>query len=387
MRVLPSLLIVAAVACAAPEPASESAATPGPAPVSLTQRAEALPDGREVEVFELVSPSGLRVELLEVGAAISRIQAPDRDGTLADVVLGYESAARYLENPPYLGCVVGRVANRIAGASFELDGKTYELAANDGPNHLHGGPGGFCRLVWQGAPVESPDGAAVRFSYTSPDGEEGYPGNFEASVTYTLDREGGLRLDYAATTDAPTPVNLTNHSYFNLAGASSGVSILDQVLTIPAETYTPVDSTLIPTGEFRPVEGTAFDFRSATRIGDRIRGGSDEQLRFGRGYDHNWVVSQEPVEGLQTLARMEDPGSGRMMEVLSNQPGVQFYSGNFLDGTVTGKGGTIYRMGDALCLEPQIFPDTPNKPGFGSARLDPGEGYLNRMVFRFTVSD
>lgn len=346
-----------------------------------------LPDGRAVEAVVLTNGNGMEVRILAYGALLQELKAPGKGGP-ADVVLGYDGMEGYLKAPNYFGASVGRYANRIAKGRFAIDGKDYQLAANDGPNALHGGVQGFDKRLWTIADVRSGgDSASVTFTYVSPAGEEGYPGTLSVGATYTLTESNELAIDYQAATDAPTIVNLTNHSYFNLAGASSGVSILDQVLTIPADSYTPVDSTLIPTGEFRPVAGTPFDFRSATRIGDRIRDGGDEQMRFGRGYDHNWVVSRAPVEGLQLLARMEDPGSGRVMEIHSNQPGVQFYTGNFLDGTVTGKGGTIYRMGDALCLEPQIFPNTPNQPEFGSARLDPGQSYHNRMVFSFSVKD
>ncbi|HSG33551.1 MAG TPA: aldose epimerase family protein [Sphingomonadaceae bacterium] len=344
-----------------------------------------LPDGREVEAVVLSNDSGMSVRIIAYGALIQALNVPGRDGS-EDIVLGYDGIEGYLEAPNYFGVSVGRYANRIGGARFTLDGTTYQLAANDGPNALHGGIQGFDKRLWDIAGVSSAaNEASVTFLLVSPDGEEGYPGTLSVSATYTLTEANELAIDYRAVTDAPTVVNLTNHAYFNLAGASSGVSILDQVLTIPADHYTPVDDVLIPTGEFRAVEDTAFDFRTPTVIGDRIRDGSDEQMRFGRGYDHNWVVSRAPVEAAQLLARMEDPASGRVMEIFSNQPGIQFYSGNFLDGTVTGKGGTIYRMGDALCLEPQVFPDTPNKPEFGSARLDPGESYHNRILYRFSV--
>ena len=345
-----------------------------------------LPDGRTVEAVVLANDNGMRVRILAYGALLQELTVPGRDGP-ADVVLGYDGIEGYLEAPNYFGVTVGRYANRIGNARFTLDGTEYQLAQNDGPNSLHGGVQGFDKRLWTIADVRSDaEGASVTLTYVSPDGEEGYPGTLSVTATYTLSETDELTVDYHATTDKPTIVNLTNHAYFNLAGAGSSVSVLDSVLTIPADSYTPVDETLIPTGEFTPVEGTAFDFRMPTRIGDRIRDGGDEQLRFGRGYDHNWVVSPAPVEGTQLLARLEDPGSGRVMDVLSNQPGVQFYSGNFLDATVTGKSGAIYRQGDALCLEPQIFPDTPNKPEFGSARLDPGQTYANRIVYRFSTT-
>lgn len=344
-----------------------------------------LPDGREVQAVVLATDAGMKVRVLAYGAILQELTVPAEGGPV-DVVLGYDGIDGYLAAPNYFGASVGRYANRVANGRFALDGTEFQLARNDGPNALHGGEQGFDKRLWTISSLDADaEAASVTMTYTSLDGEEGYPGTLSVSVTYTLTESNELQVEYRATTDKPTIVNLTNHSYFNLAGASSGVSILDAVLTIPADTYTPVDSTLIPTGEFAPVEATPFDFRSPRRIGDGIRDGRDEQMRFGRGYDHNWVVTRVPVEGVQLLARLEDPGSGRVMEVLSNQPGVQFYAGNFLDGTVTGKQGTIYRMGDALCLEPQIFPDTPNKPAFGSARLDPGESYENRIVYRFSI--
>jgi len=345
-----------------------------------------LADGTKVEAIVLTNGHGMRVRILTWGALVQELTVPGRDGP-ADVVLGYDGMEGYLKASNYFGASVGRYANRIGGGRFTLAGKPYQLSVNDGPNALHGGVHGFDKHLWAIGEVKANgDGASVTLTYVSPDGEEGYPGTMSASATYRLTETNELSIEYRATTDAPTIVNLTNHSYFNLAGASAGVSVLDQVLTIPADSYTPVDGTLIPTGEFRPVEGTAFDFRSPTRIGDRIRDGRDEQLRVGRGYDHNWVVSRAPVRDLQLLARMEDPGSGRVLEILSNQPGIQFYSGNFLDGTVTGKSGAIYRMGDGLCLEPQVFPDTPNRPDFGSALLQPGEVYENRILYRFSLS-
>ena len=369
-------------------PAAALALAAQPALAAETHRETfgTLPDGQTVEAIVLTNGNGMRVRILAYGALVQELTVPGRDGP-ADVVLGYDGMEGYLEASNYFGASVGRYANRIGAGRFSLGNRTYQLAANDGPNALHGGVQGFDKHLWTIADTATDaDGASVTLTYLSPDGEEGYPGALSVSATYRLTETNELSIEYRATTDAPTIVNLTNHSYFNLAGASAGVSILDQVLTIPADAYTPVDATLIPTGEFRPVAGTAFDFRSPIRIGDRIRDGGDEQLRVGRGYDHNWVVSRRPVEGLQLLARMEDPASRRVMEIYSNQPGIQFYSGNFLDGTVTGKGGTIYRMGDGLCLEPQIFPDTPNKPDFGTAELRPGEVYENRIVYRFSVA-
>lgn len=342
-------------------------------------------DGRKVEAVVLTNGHGMRVRILAYGALIQELNAPGKEGP-ADVVLGYPGMEGYLKAPNYFGATVGRYANRIGAGRFTLNGKSYQLSTNDGANTLHGGTQGFDKHLWTIADVSAgADAASVTLTYLSADGEEGYPGALSVSATYRLNEANELSIDYQAVAGAPTIVNITNHSYFNLAGAAAGVSILDQRLTIPADSYTPVDATLIPTGEFRPVAGTAFDFRSPVRIGERIRDGKDEQLRVGRGYDHNWVVSRAPIEGMQLLARMEDPGSRRVLEIFSNQPGIQFYSGNFLDGTVTGKDGTIYRMGDGVCLEPQIFPDTPNKPAFGSAELKPGGVYQNRIVYRFSV--
>src|SRR5690606_3359004 len=288
-------------------------------------------------------------------------------------------AQQYLDQPQYFGATVGRYANRIAKGRFTLDGRTYALPLNDGPNHLHGGPQGLDKVVWTLAEAESGSPARAVFTYVSPDGDQGYPGRLELTAIYELSDDGELGIEYRATTDAPTIVNVTNHSYFNLAGATGDESVMGHRLTLFADRYTPVDATLIPTGEMRPVAGTPFDFREPKPIGRDVNAGEDEQVRFGRGYDHNFIVNGEPGE-LRPAARLEDPGTGRIMELLVTAPGVQFYSGNFIDGTTVGKGGRIYRQGDGLCLEPQVFPDSPNHPEFPSARLDPGETYVNRMV-------
>jgi aldose 1-epimerase len=344
-----------------------------------------LADGTPVEAVTLSNGHGMKARVLAWGSILQELVVPGKSGS-ADIVLGYDGMEGYLKAPNYFGASVGRYANRIAKGRFTLDGKTYQLAVNDGPNALHGGLEGFDKQLWTIAKVASGKNAAsVTLTYTSADGEEGYPGTMQVSATFTLTESNELHVTYRATSDKPTIVNLTNHSYFNLAGQASGISATEAVVTIPAQSYTPVDATLIPTGAFTPVAGTPFDFRTPRRVADRLRDGRDEQIRIARGYDQNWVVSRAPVAGLQTVAKAEDPGSGRAMEILSNQPGVQFYTGNFLDGTVTGKGGTIYRQGDGICFEPQVFPDTPNKPEFGSARLDPGETYENRIVYRFSV--
>lgn len=345
----------------------------------------ALSDGRKVEAVELSNANGMSARIVTLGAAIQALSVRDAQGKSADVVLGYGTAAEYLAKPQYFGVTVGRYANRIAKGKFTLDGKSYTLAVNDGPNHLHGGKQGFDKVLWTIDSVKSGSPASVVMSYTSPDGEEGYPGTLKVTATYSLTDKNELAIDYKATTDKPTIVNITNHAYFNLAGEASNEGILDHRLMLAADAFTPVDSTLIPTGERTPVAGTPFDFRKATPIGLRVRDGKNEQLRFGRGYDHNFVLNGA-AGTMRLAARLEDPKSGRVMELLTTAPGVQFYSGNFLDGTSVGKSGHIYRQGDALCLEPQVFPDAPNQKSFPSARLDPGQTYANSMILRFSTA-
>ena len=361
-------------------------AIPAPVLAGTATRAGfgALPDGRPVEAVTLDNGHGLRARIISYGAILQSLTVPDRAGHSADVVLGYADAATYLTHPNYFGATVGRYANRIAGGRFTLDGRTYRLPLNNGPNSLHGGTLGFDKRMWRIVSVHGGAEPAVTLAYESADGEEGYPGALSVTATYTL-AANALRVDYRATTTRPTIVNITNHSFFNLAGEASGRAILDERLTIPAQMLTPVNAALIPTGEFRPVAGTPFDFRTPMTIGARIRDGRDEQIRFGQGYDHNYVVTRAPTRDVHLVARVEDPGSGRILEILSNQPGVQFYAGNFLDGTAVGKSGHSYRQSDGLALEPQLFPDTPNQPAFGSARLDPGQTYENRIVYRFSV--
>ena len=342
-----------------------------------------LQDGSRVEAAELSNSAGMSVRIIALGAAIQSIIVPDRNGVREDVVLGYDSPREYVAKRQYFGATVGRYANRIAHGKFTLDGHEYQLETNDGPNHLHGGLHGLDTVLWKFDQRTTPPGHVV-LSYESPDGAGGYPGTLTIKAAYTLNGRNELGVEYRARTDRPTIVNITNHAFFNLAGKGD---VLQHRLKLSADSYTPVDATLIPTGERRSVVGTPFDFRSARAIGDLIRDGSDQQLRIGRGYDHNFVLSGEPSPlGMRVAAWLEDPASGRVLEVLTSAPGVQFYSGNFLDGTIVGKGGRIYRQGDALCLEPQLFPDTPNHPDFPSARLDPDHEYMNRMVFRFSVS-
>lgn len=345
-----------------------------------------MPDGRLVEAITLTNNSGMTVRIIALGATIQSVLVPDRDGQVADVALGYPTLDGYLAKPEYFGATVGRVANRIAAGRFELDGKVYQVPVNNGPNSLHGGLAGFDKVLWEVVAVDSGDTPSVTLRYVSPDGDQGYPGELTTTATYALNDENELSVDYRATTDAPTVVNISNHSYWNLAGEGAPAGAMGNRLTIPAEEYSPTDATAIPTGEFRRVEGTVFDFRAATPVGERVRDASDEQILFGRGYDHNWVISRERSAEPRLIARLEDPVSGRTMELISDQPGLQFYSGNFFDGTVVGKSGRLYRMGDAIVLEPQMFPDTPNRPAFGSVRLDPGQTYRNHMVFRFSTT-
>jgi aldose 1-epimerase len=344
----------------------------------------ALSDGTAIESVELTNAAGIAVRIMTLGATVQSLKVPDRDGTSADIVLGYNEAQQYLDRPQYFGATVGRFANRIAKGQFDLDGHTYRLATNDHGQSLHGGQRGFDKVVWSVDSLHGGPTAGVTLSYTSPDGEEGYPGNLHVEATYTLDDHNQFGVRYRATTDAPTIVNISNHSYFNLSGEAAGRSVMDDLLQINAAKYTPVDEHLIPTGELRSVAGTPFDFRTPTTVGARIRDGHDAQILFGHGYDHNFVLSGPPGQ-LNVAVRVVDPSSGRVMEILTKAPAVQFYSGNFFDGTITGKSGLVYRQGDALVFEPQLFPDAPNHANFPSARLDPGSTYENIMVYRFSV--
>jgi aldose 1-epimerase len=342
-------------------------------------------DGKTVDLLTLTNATGLEVRAMTYGATIVSLRTPDRDGRLGDIVLGYPTLAGYLEKSPYFGAVVGRYGNRIAKGRFTLDGKTYSLARNNGPNHLHGGVKGFDKVVWTADTSRNDSSASITFTYASPAGEEGYPGTLQARVTYTLTDRNELRVEYSATTDAPTPVNLTQHSYFNLAGAGAG-DILGHELMIAADRYTPVDSTLIPTGEIAPVAGTPFDFRTATAIGARIEQ-NDVQLKRGGGYDHNWVLNRGARDGdLVPAARVIERTTGRTLDIFTTEPGIQFYSGNFLDGTITGKDQRVYRHRYGFCLETQHFPDSPNHQNFPSTILRPGEEYRSTTVFRFGVA-
>jgi len=339
------------------------------------------PDGTPVEIYTLRNARGVEARICTYGGIVVSLKTPDRNGHFADVVLGYDSLDGYLKSSPYFGCLVGRYGNRIARGKFTLDGQTYSLATNNYPNALHGGLLGFDKRVWKASPVTTAHGPGLQLSYTSADGEEGYPGKLTVMAVYSLTADNGLRLDYTATTDKATVLNLTQHSYFNLAGKGD---ILGHVVEMPADRYTPVDSTLIPTGQLPPVEGTPFDFRKPTAIGARINQ-ADEQLKFGGGYDHNWVFAKKPGD-LTLLAKVTEPTTGRILEVLSTEPGLQFYTGNFLDGTITGKGGWTYQFRNGFCMEPQHFPDSPNQPNFPSVVLRPGQTYHNTIIYRFPAA-
>ena len=336
--------------------------------------------------YTLKNAHGMELRVLDYGGIIVSLAVPDRTGRVDDVVLGFDRLEDYKRSSPYFGAIIGRFGNRIARGRFTLDGRTHMLATNDGPNHLHGGMKGFDKVVWKVSPFERQDSTGLVLRYTSPDGEEGYPGTLRTTVTYTLTDGNELIFDYEATSDRATPVNLTQHSYFNLAGDGRG-DVLDHVLTLKAHSFTPVDSTLIPTGEIRSVAGTPFDFRAPTAIGARI-GQDDEQLRYGGGYDHNFVLDKDRAEqrgAAMLAARIYEPSSGRLMEVFTTEPGVQFYSGNFLDGMLTGKRGTVYRRRSGFALETQHFPDSPNHPDFPSTILAPGREYRSRTLLWFGV--
>ncbi len=338
------------------------------------------PDGQPVELYTIKNSHGMEARIMTWGAALVSLKVPDAQGRLGDIVLGFDNLDGYIQHDFFAGKIVGRYANRIGKARFTLDGQVYKLSANDGKNSLHGGRRGFDKRNWT---VLKDDAHSIELQYESPDGEEGYPGNLVANVRYTLADSNELRIDYSAVTDKDTVVNLSNHSYFNLGGAGNG-TILDEDLEINADRFTPVDPELIPTGELRSVAGTPMDFRKPTKIGARIDS-SYEQLKYGPGYDHNWVLNKSK-EGLTLAARLHDPRTGRVMEVLTTEPGLQFYSGNMMSKqAVTGKDGKTYERRGALCLETQHFPDSPNKPNFPSTELKPGHTYKSTTVFRFTT--
>ena len=340
-------------------------------------------NGAALDLYTLSNPGGMRVQVTNYGGIVTSLLVPDRKGRPGDVVLGFDRIDGYLEKHPYFGAICGRYANRIADGRFTLAGVEYTLARNDGRNHLHGGVLGFDKMVWKATELAQAGGAALRLTYSSPAGDEGYPGNLDVAVTYTLTDRNELRIDYLATSDAETVLNLSHHGYFNLADGGKS-DVLGHEVMIEAARFLPVDAALIPTGELRDVRGTPMDFTRATPIGARIDA-AHEQLVHGRGYDHTWVVNGAPGQ-LRLAARVFEPTSGRVMEVLTTEPGVQFYTGNFLDGTLTGKDGAVYGRRHGLCLECQHFPDSPNKPQFPSTVIKPGEQYTQTTVYRFSVA-
>ena len=336
-------------------------------------------DGQPVDLYILTNQHGMEAAITNYGGTVVTLKVPDRNGKIDDVVLGYDKLDDYAAGKAYFGAIVGRYANRIAHAKFTLDGTTYTLPKNDGDNHLHGG---FNKRVWTAKDVSSSNGQALELTYLSKDGEEGFPGNLSVKVVYTLTNQNELKIDYSATTDKDTVLNLTNHCYFNLAGQGNG-DILQHQLMIRADRFTPVDANLIPTGELRSVKGTPFDFTTATVIGARIDQ-DDQQLKLGRGYDHNWVLNSGTAGSLSLAAQAYEPHSGRVLEVSTTQPGLQFYTGNFLDG-IRGKQGKVYNRRYAFCLETQHFPDSPNHPGFPSTVLKPGQHFLSTTVYKFST--
>jgi aldose 1-epimerase len=371
------LLIAGVVACNAISVGSACAA------VEVTKKPwGSTPEGTAVDLYTLKNAKGAEATITNYGGIVVSLLMPDRAGKFGDVVLGYDSLQGYLTKSPYFGALIGRYGNRIAAGKFTLEGTTYTLATNNGPNSLHGGVKGFDKVVWSARPIESAEGAALELTYLAKDGEEGFPGNLQVTAVYTLTNSNELKLTFAATTDKPTICNLTHHSYFNLRGQGDG-DILGHEVMIAASKTTPVDKTLITTGELKSVEGTPFDFRTPTTIGARIND-ADTQLQYGLGYDHNWVIDKQSGErGLH--ASVYEPTTGRLMLVISDEPGMQFYTGNFLDGSIKGKGGVTYQHRTGFCMEPQHYPDSPNKPQFPSVVLRPGQTYKNTIIYRFST--
>lgn len=339
-----------------------------------------------VDLYTLTNANGAVAKITNYGGIIVSLSVPDKNGQMADVALGYDKLASYLEDTPYFGALIGRYGNRIAGGKFTLEGKEYQVTANEQPknNCLHGGKIGFDKVVWQAEPKMTAEGPSLELSYVSKDGEEGFPGTLTVKAVYTWTNENALRLEFTATTDKPTVINLTNHCYFNLAGAGNGTVLKHRVM-IKSDKITPVDASLIPTGKYMEVKGTPFDFTTPHAIGERIDA-DDEQIKLGGGYDHCWVINQKAAGELGVQARVVEPKSGRVLEVLSTEPGLQFYTGNFLNGTNIGKGGIPYQKRFAFCMEPEHYPDSPNKPQFPSTELKPGETYKHTMIYKFSVA-
>ena len=360
------------------EPAPPAEPTEGDYEVNIDETVYGkMPDGRDVHLYTMTNSAGMRVTLTDYGATTVSVEVPDKDGNVADVTLGYDTLEGWLGNTSYFGATVGRYANRIAKGTFELGGKTYTLATNDGENHLHGGEKGFDKRMWDAEMVETDDGAGVKFTRTSPDGEEGYPGTLQVTVLYSLSGTNAFKAEFTATTDAPTVVNLAHHTYWNLRGPKNG-DVLGHELMLSADAYTPVDAGLIPTGELKAVEGTPMDFRKAKPIGQDI-------AKVEGGYDHNFVLNGYEPGTVRLVARVAEPTTGRVMEIHTDQPGIQFYSGNFLDGSITGKDGVKYEKHFGFCLETQHYPDSPNQPDFPPVVLKPGETYKHVMIHTFSA--
>lgn len=368
-------------------PATEKApAKPGMAKGTIAEKPFGTVDGKEVKLYTLKNSKGVTMTVMNYGAIVQSLLVPDRDGKMADVVLGYNTVDEYVKETPYFGCIVGRYGNRIAKGQFKIGTNTYTLATNNDPGgipcHLHGGKKGFDKVVWDAQPVQRPDAVGLKLNYLSKDGEEGYPGNLNLTVFYWLNEKNEWEVEYEATTDKPTPVNVTQHSYFNFAGEGSG-DILGHRLMLKASKYTPVDKGLIPTGELAPVAGTPFDFTTPFAIGARVND-PHEQMQFGGGYDHNWVLDNQSGT-LALAAVVEEPTTGRVMEIFTTEPGIQFYCGNFLDGKLVGKSGKPYNHRNGFCLETQHYPDSPNQPNFPSTILEPGQTYKTKTVFKFST--
>ena len=343
-----------------------------------------LADGTKAKLYTLSNSNGIIMKVTNYGGIVVSLEVPDKNGKADDIVLGYDRVEDYVKASPYFGAIIGRYGNRIGKGKFSLDGKIYSLAVNNGENHLHGGLKGFDKVIWDTQKIDSLKGQALKMHYVSKDGEEGYPGRLDVTVTYTLTEDNELVIDYLATTDKATVCNLTQHSYFNLKGQGSG-DILDHVLTLNADNFTPIDSGLIPTGEITTVKDTPMDFTSPASIGERINQDT-EQLKFGKGYDHNWVLNKASQDKLSLAAAVYEPKSGRQMEVWTTEPGIQFYAGNFLDGSNTGKGGKVYNYRNGFCLETQHYPDSPNEENFPSTVLRPGEIYKTQTIYKFKTS-
>jgi aldose 1-epimerase len=387
-------LSLGALACSSGNPPAPAQATP--APIKSASQVEGQPkptmtkepfgklaDGTPVDLFTLANRKGFEAKITNYGGIVVALKAPDKNGQYADVVLGYDDLDGYIKKNPFFGALAGRYANRIGKGQFTLNGQTYKLFVNNGPNSLHGGKVGFDKKVWTAKEQLKDDAVGLELTYVSADGEEGYPGKLTTTVTYWVNNDNELRIDYHATTDKDTVLNITNHSYFNLAGAGNG-DVLQHVVMLNADRVTPVDETLIPTGELKAVAGTPLDFTKPMVIGARIDDAKDQQMVYGKGYDHNFVLNHAPGE-LGLAARVSEPASGRVLEVSTDQPGVQLYTGNFLDGTIKGKGGKVYGRRSGFCLETQHFPDSPNKPNFPTTVLKPGEQFKSTTVFKFSA--